>query len=77
MRVLVLYCHPVVESFNAAVHAAVLRGLQARKIVTRVLRVTIRPGAPVRHLACYTMDRKTGPQLAAFLRRIEGEMARF
>ena len=31
MRVLVLYCHPVEGSFNAAVHAAVLRGLRAAR----------------------------------------------
>ena len=56
---------------------AFLAGDPPRKIVKRVLRVTIRPGAPVRHLACYTMDRKTAPQLAAFLSRVESEMARF
>jgi NAD(P)H dehydrogenase (quinone) len=31
MRVLVLYCHPVEESFNGAVHAAALRGLRAAR----------------------------------------------
>ena len=56
---------------------AFLAGDPPRKIVTRVLRVTIRPGAAVRHLACYDMNRKTEPQLASFLRRVEGEMARF
>jgi NAD(P)H dehydrogenase (quinone) len=29
MRVLVIYCHPVETSFNAALHAQVLRGLRA------------------------------------------------
>jgi len=56
---------------------AFLAGDPPRKMVTRVLRVTIRPGATVRHLACYDMNRKTEPQLAAFLRRVEGEMTRF
>jgi NAD(P)H dehydrogenase (quinone) len=56
---------------------AFLAGDPPRKIVTRVLRVTIRPGAPVRHLACYMMDRKTEPQLTAFLRRVEHEMTQF
>jgi NAD(P)H dehydrogenase (quinone) len=56
---------------------AILAGDPPRRIVTRVLRVTIRPGAPVQHLACYKMDRKTESQLAAFLRRVEREMARF
>ena len=56
---------------------AFLAGDPPRKIVTRVLRITIRPGATVRHLGCYDMNRKTEPQLAAFLRRVEGEMTRF
>lgn len=56
---------------------AFLAGDPPRKIVTRVLRVTIRPGAPVRHLACYDMNRRTETQLEAFLRRVENEMARF
>jgi NAD(P)H dehydrogenase (quinone) len=56
---------------------AVLAGDPPRKIVTHVLRETIRPGAPVRHLAFYRMDSKTRIQLAAFLRRVESEMARF
>jgi putative NADPH-quinone reductase len=56
---------------------AFLAGDPPRKIVTRVLRVTIRPGAPVRHLACYGMDRRTKAELAAFLRRVESEMTRF
>jgi NAD(P)H dehydrogenase (quinone) len=56
---------------------AFLAGDPPRKIVTRVLRVTIRPGAPVQHLACYDMNRRTEPQLEAFLRRVESEMTRF
>jgi putative NADPH-quinone reductase len=56
---------------------AFLAGDPPRKIVTRVLRVTIKPGARVRHLACYDMNRRTEPQLAAFLRQVESEMARF
>jgi NAD(P)H dehydrogenase (quinone) len=56
---------------------AFLAGDPPRKIVTRVLRVTIRPGAPVQLLACYDMNRKTEAQLAAFLRRAESEMTRF
>jgi putative NADPH-quinone reductase len=56
---------------------AFLAGDPPRKIVTRVLRVTVRPGAPVRHMAFYDMNRATETQLAAFLRRVEGEMARF
>jgi putative NADPH-quinone reductase len=56
---------------------AFLAGDPPRKIVTRVLRVTIKPGAQVQHLACYDMNRNGAPQLAAFLSRVEREMARF
>jgi len=56
---------------------AFLAGDPPRKIVTRVLRVTIKPGAPVQHMAFYDMNRATEARLAAFLRRVEGEMARF
>jgi putative NADPH-quinone reductase len=56
---------------------AFLAGDPPRKIVNRVLRVTIRPGASVRHLACYDMNRNGEHQLTAFLRRVESEMARF
>ncbi len=56
---------------------AFLVGDPPRKFVTRVLRMTIRPGALVQHLACYELDRKTQPQLTAFLRQVEREMARF
>ncbi|MBW4024666.1 MAG: NAD(P)H-dependent oxidoreductase [Proteobacteria bacterium] len=56
---------------------AFLAGDPPRKIVTRVLRVTIRPGAPVRHMAFYDMNRATEARLASFLRQVEREMARF
>ncbi len=56
---------------------AFLAGDAPRKIVTRVLRATIRPGAPVRHIAFYDMNRATEAQLSAFLRRVESEMGRF
>jgi NAD(P)H dehydrogenase (quinone) len=56
---------------------AFLAGDPPRKIVTRVLRVTIRPGAAVRHMACYDMNRATETRLSGFLRTVEGEMTRF
>jgi NAD(P)H dehydrogenase (quinone) len=56
---------------------AFLAGDPPRKIVTRVLRVTIKPGASVRHMAFYDMNRATEPRVSAFLRSVESEMARF
>jgi NAD(P)H dehydrogenase (quinone) len=56
---------------------AFLAGDPPRKMVTRVLRVTIKPGATVEHLAFYDMNRATAPQLTAHLARIEQRMTAF
>jgi hypothetical protein len=56
---------------------AFLAGDPPRKIVTRVLRVTIKPGAPVEHLAFYDMNRATEPRLRAHLQRVEKRLAAF
>lgn len=56
---------------------ATLAGDPPRKMVTRVLRVTIRPGAAVEHLAYYDMNRATPTQLQAHLARVERRMAAF
>ena len=56
---------------------AFLAGDPPRKIVTRVLRVTIKPGAPVEHLAFYNMNQATEPQLRAHLARVERRMSAF
>jgi len=56
---------------------AMLAGDPPRKMVTRVLRVTIRPGAQVEHLAFYDMNRATDAQLQAHLALVERRMAAF
>lgn len=56
---------------------ALLAGDPPRKIVTRVLRVTIKPAAPVEHLAFYDMNRATEAQLTAHLARVEQRMSGF
>jgi NAD(P)H dehydrogenase (quinone) len=56
---------------------AFLAGDPPRKIVTRVLRVTIKPGAPVEHLAFYDMNRATEPRLRAHLQRVEKRLAAY
>lgn len=56
---------------------AFLVGDPPRKLVTRMLRVTVQPGAPVRYLAHYDMNRSTPETRARFLGRVEGEMAAF
>ena len=56
---------------------AALAGDPPRKLVTRILRVTIKPGAPVEHLAFYDINRATEPQLRAHLALVERRMAAF
>lgn len=56
---------------------AFLAGDPPRKMVKRVLRVTIKPGAAVEHLAFYDMNRATEAQLTAHLLRVEQHMTRF
>ncbi|MCC2664565.1 MAG: dehydrogenase, partial [Geminicoccaceae bacterium] len=54
-----------------------LLGDPPRKLVTRVLRVQIRPAARVIYLAHYHMNVSTAATRARFLARVERAMARF
>ncbi|MBB5752510.1 NAD(P)H-dependent oxidoreductase [Prosthecomicrobium pneumaticum] len=48
-----------------------------RKIVTRVLRVQIKPGAPLSYLALYDMNRRSDAERAAFLDDVRRRMEAF
>jgi hypothetical protein len=54
-----------------------LLGDPPRKLVTRVLRVQIRPAARVIYLAHYHMNVSTAATRARFVARVERAMARF
>ena len=56
---------------------ALLVGDPPRKIATRVVRVTIRPGAPLAYHALYDMNRATDARRAAFLDKVGAAMAAF
>lgn len=56
---------------------AMLAGDPPRKSVGRVLRVIVKPGAPVRYLAHYDMNRSTDASRIAFLEKVRAEMQRF
>ena len=56
---------------------AFLAGDPPRKAVNRVLRVVVKPGARVRYLAHYDMNRSTDETRAAFLAHVKAEMDRF
>jgi hypothetical protein len=56
---------------------AFLTGDPPRKIVTRVLRATIKPGARAEYLALYHMNRATEAELRQHLERVERRLAAF
>ena len=59
-----------VATYGADRLRAVLAGDPPRKLATRVLRATIRPGARIRYLAHYDMNRSTDDTRARFLSRV-------
>ncbi len=63
-----------VTSYGGTKWQAFLAGDAPRKIVTRVLRHTIKPGAAVRYLAHYDMNRSTDASRADFLAKIGATM---
>jgi NAD(P)H dehydrogenase (quinone) len=66
-----------VMTYGANPLRAFLAGDPPRKIVKRVLRVTVRPVAPVKYLAHYDMNRSTDETRARFLAKVKDEMSRF
>ena len=67
----------VVTTYGADRLRAFLAGDPPRRLATRMLRATIRPGAPVRYLAHYDMNRSTPQSRTRFLARVVAEMAAF
>ena len=65
-----------VTTYGATRLRAFLAGDPPRRIVTRVLRATARPGVRVRYLAHYDMNRSTDRSRAAFLERVGEAMGR-
>lgn len=66
-----------VMSFGADPFRAFLAGNPPRKLVTRMLRATIKPFAPVKFMAHYTMDRSTPESRQKFLTKVRLHMERF
>ncbi len=61
----------VVATYGADKVRAFLAGDPPRKLATRMLRATIRPGARVRYHAHYDMNRSTADSRARFLARVQ------
>jgi putative NADPH-quinone reductase len=66
-----------VTTYGGTRMRAFLVGDPPRKLVTRVLRVQIRPGAPLHYLAHYDMNRCTPQTRAAFMAKVGQVMDRF
>jgi putative NADPH-quinone reductase len=67
----------VVTTYGGSRLRAFLVGDPPRKAVNRVLRVIVKPGAPVGYLAHYDMNRSTDETRKAFIGRVERAMDAF
>ena len=61
----------------AAASAPCSIGDPPRKMVQRVMRATVKPGAPVSYLALYSMNVSTDAARAAFMKKVAAEMDTF
>lgn len=66
-----------VVTYGGSRWRAWLMGDAPRRIFKRVLRVTIRPGAPMNYMALYAMDLTTPDDRANFQRKVEAAMRKF
>ncbi|WFP60290.1 MULTISPECIES: NAD(P)H-dependent oxidoreductase [unclassified Mesorhizobium] len=66
-----------VTTYGGSRFRAMLMGDPPRKIVKRMLRATIRPGAPVSYLAHYSMNLSTDQTRKAFMRKVAASMDAF
>lgn len=66
-----------VTSYGGGRFRAVLMGDPPRRIVKRVLRATIQPGAPVSYLAHYAMNLSTDASRKAFMSKVAARMDAF
>ena len=67
----------VVTTYGGSHMRAFLVGDPPRKLVNRVLRVIVKPGAPFSYLAHYDMNRSTGETRKRFIGKVAAEMDRF
>lgn len=56
---------------------ATLAGDPPHKVINRALRFTIKPGASVKFLSLYDLNRATSPRLGNHLERVEKQLATF
>jgi putative NADPH-quinone reductase len=66
-----------VTSYGGSRFRAILMGDPPRKIINRLLRATVKPGAPVSYLAHYSMNLSTEQTRSAFSRKVRVAMDAF
>lgn len=66
-----------VTSYGGSRFRAILMGDPPRKIINRLIRATIKPGAPVSYLAHYSMNLSTDRTRAAFQHKVKVAMDAF
>jgi len=66
-----------ITTYGGSRFRAFLMGDPPRKMVTRVLRATVKPGASVGFFAHYSMNRSTDASRAAFMRKVAARMDAF
>jgi hypothetical protein len=66
-----------VTTYGGSRFRAMLMGDPPRKIVHRLLRTTVKPGAPVAYLAHYSMNLSTDQSREAFMRKVAQRMDAF
>ena len=66
-----------VTSYGGSRFRAILMGDPPRKIINRLIRATIKPGAPVSYLAHYSMNLSTEQSRAAFQHKVKTAMDAF
>ena len=67
----------VCTSYGGTRLKSMLAGDPPRKSVQRVLRAIVKPGAPIKYLAHYDMNRSTDETRARFKEKVEAAMDRF
>ncbi|PDQ20018.1 NAD(P)H dehydrogenase [Mesorhizobium sanjuanii] len=66
-----------VTTYGGSRFRAMLMGDPPRKVVSRMLRATIKPGASVSYLAHYSMNLSTNETRKAFMAKVAASMAAF
>lgn len=66
-----------VTTYGGSRFRAMLMGDPPRRLITRLLRATVKPGAPVSYLAHYAMNLSTDASRAAFMEKVARRMDAF